>query len=59
MGRLRSDGAGWYTGEEGASAEAEAVRGRKRGLRRRWGRDGTRGDKCVEGVGGTRGRNLG
>ena len=36
-------------------AEAEAARGRKRGLRRSWGRDDTMGAVCGEGVGGTTG----
>jgi hypothetical protein len=36
-------------------AEAEAARGRKRGLRRSWGRDDTMGAACGEGVGSTTG----
>ncbi len=36
-------------------AEAEAARGHKRGLRRRWGRDDMVGAGCGEGVGGTMG----
>ncbi len=36
-------------------AEAEAARGRKRGLRRSWGRDDTIGAVCGKGVGDTTG----
>ena len=36
-------------------AEAEAARGRKRGLRRSWGRDDTMGEVGGEGVGGATG----
>ncbi len=43
-------------GREGRiRAEAEAARGRKRGLRWSWGRDGTMGAVCGEGVVGTAG----
>ncbi len=39
-------------GDEGGGGSA---RGRKRGLRRSWGRDDTMGAVCGEGVGGTTG----
>jgi hypothetical protein len=43
-----------YRGGGVASVEAEAARGRKRGLRQSWGRDDTMGDVCGGRVGGTR-----